>query len=91
MKFTDTINCWEDTAYVLLGDCPIENDSERSKKFQNYKIDFYAADVSVHKYSSDMKVNFTSNISVDIFAPFCQQNYLFIGWINSSKINSGKI
>lgn len=59
MKFSDTIHCWEDTAYVILGDSPIESDSERTKKFQNYKIDFFAADVSVHKYSSEMKVSLT--------------------------------
>lgn len=57
MKFADTIQCWEDTAYVLLGDSQIENDSERTKKYQNFKIDFFAADVSVLKYSSEMKVD----------------------------------
>lgn len=58
MKFSDNVQCWEDTAYVLLGDSPIETDSERTTKFQNFKIDFFAADVSVHKYSNEMKVNF---------------------------------
>lgn len=57
MKFSDNMQCWEDTAYVLLGDNPIETDSERAKRFQNLKIDFFAAEVSVHKYSNEMQVN----------------------------------
>lgn len=59
MKFADTIQSWEDIAYVLLGDSQIESDSERAKKFQNSKIDFFATDVSVLKYSSEMKVDLT--------------------------------
>lgn len=58
MKFADSIQSWEDIAYVLLGDNQIESDAERTKRFQNFKIDFFAADVSVLKYSSEMKVNF---------------------------------
>lgn len=56
MKFADTIQCWEDIAYTILGDSPIESDAERGTKFQNFKIDFFSAEVSVHKYSDDMKV-----------------------------------
>ncbi len=58
MKFADTIHCWEDTAYVILGDNQIETDSEITQKFQNFKIDFFSAEVSVLKYSNDIKVNF---------------------------------
>ncbi|XP_037028228.1 cilia- and flagella-associated protein 206 [Bradysia coprophila] len=56
MKFADTVQSWEDTAYLLLGDSQIESDSERTKQFQNFKIDFFSADVSVLKYSSEMKI-----------------------------------
>lgn len=62
MRLADSVYSWEDTAYVILGDNPIESDSERSKKFENLKIDFFAAEVSVHKYSSEMKVNFAEQV-----------------------------
>lgn len=66
MKLADTIHCWEDTAYVLLGDSPIDNDSERTKKFENSRINFYAAEVSILKYSNDMKVSSTLVIHIVI-------------------------
>ncbi|KAJ6640303.1 Cilia- and flagella-associated protein 206 [Pseudolycoriella hygida] len=56
MKLADCLHCWEDTAYIILGDAPVVNDAERMKTFQNYKIDFFVPEVSVHKYSSEMKI-----------------------------------
>lgn len=76
MKLADSIHCWEDTAYVILGDSPIENDSERTKKFQNFKIDFFPAEVSVHKYFNDMKVTLIYSFVAGLFDQ-CKLNVIF--------------
>lgn len=58
MKISDNIHAWEDIAYFLLSDKPIETDMERTQNFQNSNINFVHEEVTVHKYSNDMKVIF---------------------------------